>query len=65
MGNAIQVQHNNNNNFIKLYMCIAPDHNTWICYYLYMYSVGDKVKCTYIRGTKEYTVTLNLNKKAS
>ena len=30
-----------------------------------MYSVGDKVKCTYIRGTKEYTVTLNLNKKAS
>ena len=40
-------------------------NSSYLKYYLYMYSVGDKVKCTYIRGTKEYTVTLNLNKKAS
>lgn len=40
-------------------------NSSYLKYYLYMYSVGDKVKCTYIRGTKEYTVTVNLTKKAS
>ena len=40
-------------------------NSSYLKYYLYMYSVGDKVKCTYIRGTKEYTVTINLSKKAS
>lgn len=39
-------------------------NSSYLKYYLYMYSVGDKVKCTYIRGTKEYTVTINLSKKA-
>lgn len=34
-------------------------------YYLYKYKVGDKVKITYIRGTKSVTTTINLNKKAS
>ena len=50
---------------IKIEFCNANFTFYYLKYYLYMYSVGDKVKCTYIRGTKEYTVTLNLNKKAS
>lgn len=40
-------------------------NSSYLKYYLYMYSVGDKVKCSYIRGTKEYTVTVNLTKKSS
>ena len=34
-------------------------------YYLYKYNVGDKVKVTYIRGTKTETTTINLTQKAS
>ena len=40
-------------------------NSSYLKYYLYMYSVGDKVKCTYIRGTKEHTSTVNLTKKSS
>ncbi len=29
-------------------------------YYLYQYNIGDKVKITYIRGTKEYTAEVKL-----
>ncbi|MDD2505390.1 MAG: PDZ domain-containing protein, partial [Bacilli bacterium] len=34
-------------------------------YYLYKYSVGDKVELTYIRGTKKETTKINLNQKTS
>lgn len=34
-------------------------------YYLYKYKVGDKVKVTYLRGTKKDTLTVNLTQKAS
>lgn len=33
-------------------------------YYLYKYNLGDKVKLTYLRGTKEQTITIHLNEKA-
>jgi serine protease Do len=39
--------------------------SSYLKYYLYKYNVGDKVKVTYIRGTKTYTTTVTLDQKAS
>lgn len=40
-------------------------NSSFLKYYLYKYSVGDKVKVTYIRGTETKTTTVTLNQKAS
>lgn len=40
-------------------------NSSYLKYYLYKYNVGDKVKFTFIRGTKEESVNVTLDKKAS
>lgn len=38
-------------------------NSSYLKYYLYKYKIGDKVKCTYLREGKEYTVTITLKNK--
>ena len=40
-------------------------NSSFLKYYLYTYSVGDKVKVTIIRGTKEETLNIKLTEKAN
>ena len=40
-------------------------NSSFLKYYLYTYSVGDKVKVTIIRGTKEETINIKLTEKAN
>ena len=39
-------------------------NQSYLKYYLYKYKVGDTIKITYIRNSKEYTTNVNLNQKA-
>lgn len=40
-------------------------NSSYLKYYLYKYKIGDKVKVTYITGTKNQTTTIKLNQSAS